>query len=235
MRRIFAAVLGAGLVVAGAAVGQTADAPVVVELYTSQGCSSCPPADELLLKLAARDDVIALALHVDYWDYLGWADVFASPAFTKRQKAYARAVGARSVYTPQMVVQGQDHLVGIRPMELADLIRDHAAMPDTVRVTMTRDGARLRIRADRPARPLKRKLSVQLVRYTPEASVDIRRGENSGRKITYANVVTSWEVLGEWDGAAALDMTARAAGNAPSVVILQDPGPGAILAAARLR
>src|SRR5918996_4983900 len=86
--------------------------PVVVELFTSQGCSSCPPADALLAELAGKDGVIALALHVDYWDYLGWADSFASPAFTARQRAYAKKAHSRTIYTPQMIVQGEDRLVG---------------------------------------------------------------------------------------------------------------------------
>src|SRR6056297_1329329 len=85
-----------------------ADDPVVVELFTSQGCSSCPPADAMLGELAERDDVIPLALHVDYWDYIGWADIFADPAYTRRQKGYAHATGQRMVYTPQMVIDGQD-------------------------------------------------------------------------------------------------------------------------------
>ena len=99
-----------------------ADRPVVVELYTSQGCSSCPPADAILAELADREDVIALAFHVDYWDYIGWKDIFADPANTLRQRNYARVAGARSVYTPQMIVDGQDHVVGTKPMKLAEHI-----------------------------------------------------------------------------------------------------------------
>ena len=103
MRRLFAAV-ATSLALSTPAV---ADGPVVVELYTSQGCSSCPPADAMLHDLAARPDVIALALHVDYWDYIGWVDEFADPAYTRRQKQYAQVAGNPSVYTPQMVIGGR--------------------------------------------------------------------------------------------------------------------------------
>ena len=90
--------------------GAWAQTPVVLELFTSQGCSSCPPADALLAELAERPDIIALALHVDYWDYLGWKDSFGSPKYTARQRAYAKAARSRSVYTPEMVVQGEDRV-----------------------------------------------------------------------------------------------------------------------------
>lgn len=239
MHRIIAAALGLGLGAFGlagfGAIAQEAPAQaVVVELYTSQGCSSCPPADALLEELAGREDVIALALHVDYWDYIGWADSFADPAYTKRQKAYARVAGARSVYTPQMVVQGQEHLVGLRPAELADLIRTHGRRAAVTVVEMERKGGQLRITAKAPARAFARPVLVQLVLYTASEAVEIRHGENAGRRIIYANIVTDWKQLGEWDGRSALSMRV-AAGTGPAVVIVQEPGPGAILASARLR
>ena len=101
--------------------GAAQDSPVVVELFTSQGCAACPPADALLGELARHEDVIALALHVDYWDYIGWEDVFARPEFTQRQHAYGHAAGSTVVYTPQMIVGGQERVVGVRPMAVADL------------------------------------------------------------------------------------------------------------------
>ena len=117
-----------------------ADSPVVVELFTSQGCSSCPPADKMLHALAERDDVIALALHVDYWDYIGWKDVFAQAKFSKRQREYAVVGGRRSVYTPQMVVNGVTDVVGGKPMKLSEAISAHAANPSPVDVSLKRDG-----------------------------------------------------------------------------------------------
>ena len=110
---------------------RAAEPVVVVELYTSQGCSSCPPADKLLAELASRKDVLPLALHVDYWDYIGWADVFADPAYTKRQRAYARVAGSRSIYTPQMIVGGKDHVIGFKPMAVAGVMGgEHSGITD---------------------------------------------------------------------------------------------------------
>lgn len=114
MRRFLTALVVAGVGTMAAA--QSSTSPVVVELYTSQGCSSCPSADRVLEKLAGRDDILPLSLHVDYWDYIGWADTFADPAYTQRQKVYARNMGERMIYTPQMVINGGAHVVGNRPM-----------------------------------------------------------------------------------------------------------------------
>lgn len=211
-----------------------ADDLVVVELYTSQGCSSCPPADELLHELAARDDVIALALHVDYWDYIGWADSFADPAHTRRQQAYARVAGASTIYTPQMVIDGQDHVVGTKPMDVIDLLQAHRARPSGAEVDVTRSGNRLRIVGAADA-PFGRAALVQIVRITPYATVNIRRGENAGRELGYSNIVTDWDTVAEWDGRSDLALTLAVSGDAPVVVIVQEPGPGAILAADILR
>lgn len=234
MRVVFSAVLAVWLGVAGGAMAQdAARGPVVVELYTSQGCSSCPPADEIFAGLAARPDVIALALHVDYWDYIGWKDSFAQPQFTERQRNYARTAGARSIYTPQMIVSGMEHLVGVRPAELMAMIARHAAMPPKAEVQALRDGGMVRITAD-PVQALAGGAVVQIVRYRPEATVEIRGGENAGRAITYHNIVTDWRRIGTWDGATPLSMTVDLAPGSDGVVILQAPGPGPIFAAARL-
>ncbi len=217
-----------------AATGDVRADPVVVELYTSQGCSSCPPADALLAELSERDDVIPLALHVDYWDYIGWKDDHADPAHTVRQKGYARAAGQRTIYTPQMIVGGLDHVVGYKPMKLAKLIEEHGQKPMRVEFSATRNGTTVDIRAARYV-DAAGEMVVQLVRYTPEDTVEIRRGENAGRTITYANIVTEWQVLGTWDGATPLEMSAEANGDAPVVVLLQQSNHGPIVAAAHLR
>lgn len=205
--------------------------PVVVELYTSQGCSSCPPADAMLHELAKRDDVIALALHVDYWDYIGWKDAFADPAFSARQHGYARANATR-VYTPQMVINGQDEVVGSRAMRVMDLLQAHRASSMPVRVNLSRSGDRIRINAQSPRRG---DYLVQLVRYTPQQTVSIRRGENAGRELSYVHIVNSWQVIHEWDGAGALALDAPAAGGDPVVVLIQQRGHGPIVGAAELR
>lgn len=230
MRQTFAAI-AVSLAFATPAV---ADGPVVVELYTSQGCSSCPPADEMLHDLAARPDVIALALHVDYWDYIGWADIFADPAFTKRQQDYAHVAGESSIYTPQMVIGGQDHVIGAKPMEVMDHVQAQAARPSGAQISITRTGDRLVITGN-SARAFSRDAMVQVVRFTPSQTVDIRRGENAGRQISYANIVTDWRNVGVWNGQGALDMSVTVQGTSPVVVIVQEPGPGAVIAAAILR
>ena len=208
--------------------------PVVVELYTSQGCSSCPTADEILASLAQRGDVIALALHVDYWDYIGWKDVFADPRYTERQRAYARVAGARTIYTPQMIVAGMDHLVGARPAELTALIKRHAAMPVAVQMHLRREGGAVVVAAEAVG-ALRQGAVVPLGRHKPEESVQIRAGENAGRKISYHNIVTTWQKVGDWDGKSALSMRLDVPAGLSAVVILQEPGPGRILAAARLK
>lgn len=206
--------------------------PVVVELYTSQGCSSCPPADAMLHDLAKRDGVIALALHVDYWDYIGWTDVFGRPENTARQHAYARAANATTVYTPQMVIGGVDHVIGSRPMQVMDAIQAHNRQSNPVDVSLTRSGNRVTITAHAQGRG---DYVVQLVRYTPEETVSIRRGENGGRELSYANIVTSWDVISRWDGRSALAMEASVTGDSPVVVIVQQTSNGPILGAAELR
>lgn len=211
-----------------------ADGPVVVELYTSQGCSSCPPADEMLHDLARRSDVIALALHVDYWDYIGWADSFADPAHTRRQQNYARVAGVGTIYTPQMVIAGRDHVVGAKPMDVMDAIRDNQEAYNGVRIDVSRTGNRIEI-SGTSERAFASAAIVQLVRFTPQQTVDIRRGENAGRALSYSNIVTSWERVGEWDGRSNLDLDVHAAGTSPIAVIVQELGPGPILAAGVLR
>ena len=206
----------------------------VVELYTSQGCSSCPPADAFLRKLAADPDVIALALHVDYWDYIGWSDRFAQPHFTERQKAYAHLVGSNTIYTPQMIVGGRDQVAGSDPEQVERAIRRDQRTPRKVQLQLIRQGDQVVILAE--ASPhLNAPVQVQLVRYHPLASVDIEYGENAGRVLDYANIVTDWDILGQWDGVSALHLTAPVSGDDPVVVILQAEGPGEILAAAQLK
>lgn len=211
-----------------------ADGPVLVELFTSQGCSSCPPADKLLGELAERDDVIALSLHVDYWDYLGWKDAFADPAHTARQRGYAQKAGSTMIYTPQMVIGGQDHIVGTKAMELARQIELHKSAANAVTLEISRLAAgKLRIIARRVS-DVPDKMVVQLIRYTPTHTVKIKSGENAGHAITYHNVVDSLIEVAKWNGGADLDVMAEAPGDLPSVVIIQDGTSGPVLAAARI-
>ncbi len=211
-----------------------ADRPVLVELYTSQGCSSCPPADELLHKLVARDDVIALALHVDYWDYIGWKDIFADPAYTTRQRGYAKAGHRNMVYTPQMIIGGTDHVVGNRAKDVGALIRRHSVAPERVALSVTRKGDRVQIEAQATA-AIGTPLMVQIARFTPQRTVAIKRGENAGRTLSYANVVTSLKELTRWNTTAPLKLTTQVSPDQPVVVIVQRPGYGTVEAVAQLR
>ncbi|MDO6589764.1 DUF1223 domain-containing protein [Loktanella sp. D2R18] len=230
MFRILSGFAVCGFLFAAPGVGH-AD-PVVVELYTSQGCSSCPPADAILHDLAQRDDVIALALHVDYWDYIGWADSFANPEYTARQHAYARAAHAASVYTPQMIIGGVDHVIGSRPMQVMDLIQAHNQQEYPVSVTLTRSEDYIEISATASQSG---DYVFEIVRYTPQASVDIRRGENAGKQLTYSNIVTDFDQVAEWDGAGVMTIRAAAPGDDPVAVLVQRAGYGPIVGAAQLR
>jgi len=202
---------------------------IVVELYTSQGCSSCPPADAIHAELADRDDVIALALHVDYWDYLGWKDEFARPAHAERQRRYYAMV-----YTPQMVVHGETHVSAIKPMEITDAIRDHATRVAPVEVTLTRDGDTVEITARAVGR-VPEDMNVQAVTYLPDAKRTIRTGENAGRTLDHRNVVDEWRSIDTWSGEGLYRATIDVSRDTPVVVIVQSPGQGPVLGAARSR
>ena len=226
------------LMAASRAVQAEGTAPVVLELYTSQGCSSCPAADALLEELADQPGLLPLALHVDYWDYIGWADTFAHPGFTERQKAYARAAGERMIYTPQMIVGGVARVEGNDPAAVAEAIR--AAQPDRLGpdLAISREGEGLRIRVAEWPEAATAPLKLQLVRFQPQAVVEIAHGENAGKTVTYSNIVTDWQALSDWPGTPPLDLLVPAPGADSLAVLLQSPsptgGPGAILAAARL-
>jgi hypothetical protein len=230
MRKFLAVLSFLGLFQATQVIAQ--NGPVVIELYTSQGCSSCPPADAMLHDLAKRDDVIALALHVDYWDYIGWKDVFGRPENTARQHGYAQAANAATVYTPQMVIGGVDHVVGSRPMQVMDAVQAQRRRGNAVNVSLTRRGNSVVVNAVTNTRG---DYVVQLVRYTPQETVAIARGENAGKTLSYMHIVTSWDVIGRWDGRSNLALEAQAAGSDPVVAIVQLAGHGPIVGAAELR
>jgi hypothetical protein len=207
-----------------------ADHPVLVELFTSQGCSSCPPADRLLGKLAERDDLLALAFHVTYWNYIGWKDSFASEATTRRQYAYAKAFNSPNVYTPQMVIGGATHAVGSDASAI-----ERAVVQARVRsqVAVAIDAGQVTAAAGEGSGAL------WLACYDAKHEVAIGRGENGGRTLTYFNVVRHLEKLADWQGAALaapVDLDAqRAAGRAGCVAILQRAPAGPVLGAVRVR
>lgn len=214
--------------------GRLGAGTVVVELYTSQGCPFCPPADGFFTTLAERDDILPLALHVDYWDYIGWADTFADPHFTERQKDYARKRDKSSVYTPQIVVQGTDALVGSRTHEVMESIISHMRQPDRLNVSLAREAGTLRVSLA-PTEQDTGLCEVYLVRYEPSATVAIERGENAGREITYVNIVTEWRRIGSWDGAGETVIEADLGDGDQSIaVVVQSAGMGPVMGAARL-
>jgi len=202
MGRAFAAiVLLAGLVVAlGVAPSSANDAKPVVELFTSQGCASCPPADALLVELAARGDVIALSEHVDYWNYIGWTDPFSDAGGTERQRAYRRALGLPYVYTPQMVIDGAAEAVGSERSSVEARIAAARAAPH-IAIETIRDGDATRVRI--PAgQDVAKGAIVWMIDYDRRHTTEIARGENSGVTLVNANVVRKMRKAATYDGAA---------------------------------
>jgi len=220
--------LGAALIAAPNAQAADAAHPVVVELFQSQGCSSCPPANANLLTVVDRPDVLALSFGVTYWDDLGWKDTFASPTYTARQWDYAHAFSHKQVYTPQVVVNGRKEGVGAAPREFQALISGGERG----------GGPGLSLQADRVsigARPTAAAADVWLVRYDPRlVQVPIRRGENGGKTLPHRNVVKALVRLGAWKGEAASFALPPAHDPAlKTAILVQLPGGGPILAAAR--
>jgi len=206
------------------------DAPTVVELFQSQGCSSCPPANAVLNTLADRPDVLALSFAVTYWDYLGWKDRFAHPAYNARQSEYARAGGRTNVSTPQMIVNGRTVLIGHRRAGAEAAIARTRFAPGRPAISVA--SSRVSLAAGRPARPA----NVWLVRYDPRTqNVPIRAGENGGRTLPHRNIVREIYLVGKWDGSAA--SYAMPGAKSPlyrAAILIQDGPGGAILTARRI-
>lgn len=207
--------------------------PLVVELFTSQGCSSCPPADAFLGELAKRPDIIALSLHVDYWDYIGWKDPYAQRAFTERQRAYSRALAQRYVYTPQMVVDGHLQGVGSDRGAIEQLIREAGMTREAVtRPSLRRVGDEIRVEGGGTTSAV-----VWLALYDPARRTPVARGENAGKQLANYHVVREWRTLGRYEGKpVTLPLNLEAAsldkhGYAIVVQVETPSGPGPILAA----
>jgi hypothetical protein len=232
--RLATSLIAAVAAIAPAGAGLRA-APVVLELYTSQGCSSCPPADALLAQLAGMDGVIALALHVDYWDYLGWKDAFGKPQHTARQRAYAKAARSRTIFTPEMVVQGDERLKGHDKERIVDEIARQRALPAEAEIALKREGDALEVHIEPAGAADPGPSVVYLVRFIPSEDVDIDAGENAGRSVVYTNIVTDWETIGEWNGDGPLDLRHEAPGDGPLAVIVQRAHMGAVVTAAEMR
>ena len=212
--------------------------PVVVELFTSQGCDTCPPADAFLVRLADRKDVLAMSLPVTYWDMLGWKDTLATDANTRRQKAYAAAMHRGGVYTPQMIVDGENDIVGSREADVNAAIAARAADMTSVPVDLhvTRNELHIAIGAgDTTNNP---NATIWLFRILSKATVNIAGGENSGHTVVYRNVVRDVKAIGMWKGqAVTLDLPRTDLANAPHdeiAVVVQQGGYGRIIGAAQI-
>jgi hypothetical protein len=207
----------------------------VLELYTSQGCSSCPAADALFKSYAARADVIALSMSVDYWDYLGWKDTLASPKFSKRQRAYAKARADGQVYTPQVVINGREHVVGSSKTDIEAALKASTAKPRSVSMRAALDKGTVTIDIAQ-AGDTSGEATVWLAVVQTEAQIDVKAGENQGRKLTYYNVVRDIVPAGMWSGPALTirqPASALATGaNQRFAVIVQQGTGGPIVAAA---
>jgi hypothetical protein len=214
----------------------TVPAPMVVELFTSEGCSSCPPADALLGELTQRQYVLPLSYHVDYWDYIGWKDRFADPLFTQRQRAYAEAQGSSMVYTPQMIVAGAIDVVGSDRKAVETALKTAYTRNTMYRVHVMRekDG---RVVAQFPEAPIGVPATVWLVTYQRSAESHVKAGENAGRDLMTYNVVRSLKKVGMWRGPATeielkLDPAAKASSPDACAIIANQAEHGPIIAAA---
>lgn len=203
----------------------------VVELFTSQGCSSCPKADAAFEKLARDGSVIALSYHVDYWNYLGWEDTLSTPENTRRQYDYAAGLGRSNVYTPQAVLNGRTHLNGgdLRGIErkIGDLSASERGLDVPISVSLDDDCIRIDVASGKGA------AHVVIAYFTPELDVRIEKGENAGKTISYHNVVSSIETIGMWEGEALklqlpLDVLGKQ-GRERAVILLQSEGEKGVL------
>jgi hypothetical protein len=225
----------------GPAPGAVSTSPKgVVELFTSQGCSSCPAADALLTRLAQREDVIAISLSVDYWDYLGWKDTLAQAKFSERQKAYAQVLGDGMVYTPQMVVNGVAHMNGSDEAKVERSLEKSAKAALVVPVHLAMASNKLVVDVgSAPSAATAKEATIWLAVMSKSVEVPIQRGENKGKTIIYSNVVRELIPIGMWSGKATTVQLERHSimhkGAERCAVLLQQGRAGPIVGAALLR
>jgi hypothetical protein len=244
-RRLASASLVIGFVLFASYGAAAAGRRALLELFTSQGCSSCPPADKLLGEFAADSSIVALSLPIDLWDYLGWKDTLALPGHSLRQRAYARVRGDRQVYTPQMVVNGVTHVVGSDRAAIDKAIAqtDREAGVMSVPVVLSAAGGDFGVTLKPAAAALNEvaDAEVWLCPLSSAVAVSIGRGENGGRTITYHNVVRGWRKLGAYNGGEAtwsVPLSQIADGHVDGAAVIVQQGsrekPGLVLGAALL-
>lgn len=235
-RLLPAALTFALMLASSAGAGEIRQNPkAVVELFTSQGCSSCPPADALLTEMSKGPEIIALAYHVDYWDYIGWPDTFGATANSDHQRAYAQSWGSSRIFTPQMVVNGSEGVVGSRRQEVGIAVQNaELELP----IELKTHGDMLKISIGPKAG--RSEAVVWLVTFIDRADVAIERGENEGKKVTYTQIVTGRQVLGMWEPATGAKLklplaeVLSAPANGAAVLVQEDRNglPGRIIGAA---
>ncbi len=205
------------------------DSPVVLELFTSQGCSSCPPADDLLTELSSDPSVLPLSFHVDYWDNLGWKDVFSSPDTTRRQWNYARALGASSVFTPQLIVDGSASVVGSHAWDVRSTIASARKNAHPAHLTLKPQPTGFLVSIDK-----KYSSDVDLweIRFVTRASTDVKHGENGGRRMASVNNVTHIRKLNTHDAATSYELGALEGAEDGIAVIAQARDQGRVLGSA---
>lgn len=216
----------------------SADQIAVVELFTSQGCSSCPPVDEMVGKMAKQDELIVLSFHVDYWNYIGWKDPFSSPEATERQKGYRRALKKSYVYTPQVIVDGTTEIRGRKKSEIAARVKA-ARKRAKLNITLTQTGDGLvdiRIPAGHHWGPA---ADIWVAVYDNQIKTDVRAGENKGKTLINTNVVRAFQRIGRWRGkelTLTLPLVALGGkGHDGCAIIVQRPNFGPILGAKNLQ
>tara|TARA_R110000787_G_scaffold257417_3_gene362601 strand:+ start:144 stop:941 length:798 start_codon:yes stop_codon:yes gene_type:complete len=232
---VLAVGLSAALLTGGASSAFAAGNKIVVELFTSQGCSSCPPADRLVGELAKRDDVLPLSFHVDYWDYLGWKDPFSSAEYTLRQRDYRGQFGLRYIYTPQIVIGGTKQEVGSHRGKVLRAIEQVRARP-MVAVSVAHPDEKTALVAVDAGRTPGRTATVWLFAYDKSHTTEIQRGENGGVTLTNSNVVRAIRPIGKWDGKKTeIEVPIAMLGidkQDGCAIVVQEGGNGAILGAA---
>jgi hypothetical protein len=205
----------------------------VVELFTSQGCSSCPPADRVLGELSTMPNVIALAFHVDYWDSIGWRDLYSIPNAVERQRRYVQGLGLSSAFTPQAVINGHRSVVGSDEARILSTLADTSDHVVPVSLDVS-DGM---LTVNLPERQVRTAYNVFVAAYLQQASTPVGRGENSGRTLQEFNIVRQFRSIGNWSGQAAVFRTPVNSfpGDASRVAVLvQREGQGPIAGSAAI-
>ena len=234
-RRAALAIMAGAVTAPHAGKAATAEAPVLVELFTSQGCASCPPADAFAGELARNPLNFVVSLNVDYWDYLGWHDTLARPEFSKRQFDYGKSRGDMQVYTPQMVMNGHYHAVGSDPTEVRKFISECREEGLKAEIDLTVSSKEVKVSI--AAQPFQGEATLWLMAFAPEVQAAIERGENAGKTVTYHNVVRSMVPAALWKGEAYSGSWMRDAVIPPDctscIAVLQKDKTGQVIGLAR--